>query len=405
MIVKVILGTISNARKLVSIAERISCDAELCSGRYVVDAKSMLGVLGMPEFKVGELHIHTDEQNECNQIIEDLLEAGLLVDTNDAVKRSIYDITTFGEILIDFTWQGVNEDGQTLFAQNPGGALANVAVAAAKLGGHVAFIGKAGKDMHGEYLKSVLEKENVETEGMLLDGNYFTTLAFVNVDEHGERTFSFARKPGADTKMEKEEIDVDILDKTQIFHVGSLSLTEQPARDTTHYAIQRAKEKGSIISYDPNYRGSLWKDEETAKEQMRSLIPYVDIMKISDEETKLLTDKESPEEAAEILFKKGVKIIAVTLGSDGAYLYCSEGGVHIPGFVSKAVDTNGAGDSFWGGFLYCISKGGKRPEYVSMDELKRYVRFGNAVASLCVEKKGAIPAMPKLSQVEERIGK
>lgn len=403
MIVKVILGTMSNARKLVSIAERISCDAELCSGRYVVDAKSMLGVLGMPEFKVGELHIHTDEQYECNQIIEDLLEAGLLVDTNDAAKRSIYDITTFGEILIDFTWQGVNEDGQTLFAQNPGGAPANVAVVAAKLGGHVAFIGKAGKDMHGEYLKSVLEKENVETEGMLLDGNYFTTLAFVNVDEHGERTFSFARKPGADIKMEKEEIDVDILDKTQIFHVGSLSLTEQPARDTTHYAIQRAKEKGSIISYDPNYRASLWKDEETAKEQMRSLIPYVDIMKISDEETKLLTDKESPEEAAEILFKKGVKIIAVTLGSDGAYLYCREGGVHIPGFASKVVDTNGAGDSFWGGFLYCISKGGKRPEDVSMDELKKFVRFGNAVASLCVEKKGAIPAMPTLAQVEERM--
>ena len=403
MIVKVILGTMSNARKLVSIAERISCDAELCSGRYVVDAKSMLGVLGMPEFKVGELHIHTDEQYECNQIIEDLLEAGLLVDTNDAAKRSIYDITTFGEILIDFTWQGVNEDGQTLFAQNPGGAPANVAVVAAKLGGHVAFIGKAGKDMHGEYLKSVLEKENVETEGMLLDGNYFTTLAFVNVDEHGERTFSFARKPGADIKMEKEEIDVDILDKTQIFHVGSLSLTEQPARDTTHYAIQRAKEKGSIISYDPNYRASLWKDEETAKEQMRSLIPYVDIMNISDEETKLLTDKESPEEAAEILFKKGVKIIAVTLGSDGAYLYCREGGVHIPGFASKVVDTNGAGDSFWGGFLYCISKGGKRPEDVSMDELKKFVRFGNAVASLCVEKKGAIPAMPTLAQVEERM--
>ena len=325
------------------------------------------------------------------------------MDTDEVAKRSLYDITTFGEILIDFTWQGVNEDGQTLFARNPGGAPANVAVAAAKLGAHTAFIGKAGKDIHGEYLKTVLEKENVETEGMLLDENYFTTLAFVNVDKNGERTFSFARKPGADTKMEKEEIDVDILDKTCIFHIGSLSLTEQPARDTTYYAIRRAKEKGSIISYDPNYRGSLWKDEETAKEQMRSLIPYVDIMKISDEETKLLTDKESPEEAAEILFKKGVKIIAVTLGSDGAYLYCSEGGVHIPGFVSKAVDTNGAGDSFWGGFLYCISKGGKRPEDVSMDELKKYVRFGNAVASLCVEKKGAIPAMPTLAQVEERM--
>ena len=212
--------------------------------------------------------------------------------------------------------------------------------------------------MHGEFLKSVLEKENVETEGMLLDEKYFTTLAFVNIDENGERTFSFARKPGADTRMEKEEIDVDILDKTHIFHVGSLSLTEQPARDTTHYAIRRAKEKGSIISYDPNYRASLWKDEETAKKQMRSLVPYVDIMKISDEETKLLTDKESPEEATEILFRKGV-----------------------------------------------ISKAGKRPEAFTMDELKEYVRFGNAVASLCVERKGAIPAMPELAQVEERMGR
>lgn len=165
------------------------------------------------------------------------------------------------------------------------------------------------------------------------------------------------------------------------------------------------KEKGSIISYDPNYRASLWKNEETAKKQMRSLVPYVDIMKISDEETKLLTDKESPEEATEILFRKGVKIVAVTLGSDGAYLYCKEGGVHIPGFVSKAVDTNGAGDSFWGGFLYCISKAGKRPEAFTMDELKEYVRFGNAVASLCVERKGAIPAMPELAQVEERMGR
>ena len=244
MIAKVILGTMTNARKLVSIAERISCDVELCSGRYVVNAKSMLGVLSMPKFEYGELHIHTDEENECNQVLERLLEEGLLADTNDAAKRSLYDITTFGEILIDFTWQGVNEDGQTLFAQNPGGAPANVAVAVAKLGGHTAFIGKAGKDMHGEFLKSVLEKENVETEGMLLDEKYFTTLAFVNIDENGERTFSFARKPGADTRMEKEEIDVDILDKTHIFHVGSLSLTEQPARDTTHYAIRRAKEKG-----------------------------------------------------------------------------------------------------------------------------------------------------------------
>ena len=164
MIAKVILGTMNNARKLVSIVEKIPYDAELCSGRYVVNAKSMLGVLSMPEFEVGELHIHTDEEIECSNILEKLLENGLLADTYDAAKRSLYDITTFGEILIDFTWQGVSDTGQTLFAQNPGGAPANVAVAAEKLGAHTAFIGKAGKDMHGEFLKSVLEKEKVDTK-------------------------------------------------------------------------------------------------------------------------------------------------------------------------------------------------------------------------------------------------
>lgn len=318
-------------------------------------------------------------------------------------RRSRYDITTFGEILIDFTWQGVNEEGQTLFSQNPGGAPANVAVAAARLGAHTAFIGKAGKDMHGEFLKSVLKKEKVETRGMLLDENYFTTLAFVNVGANGERSFSFARKPGADTKIQKEEINADILDKSNVFHVGSLSLTAQPARDTTHYMIKRAKQKGNIISYDPNYRASLWKDVETAKLQMRSLVPYVDIMKISDEETELLTGKGSPQEAAKFLYESGVKIVAVTLGSEGVYFYCKEGGAQIPGFVSNAVDTNGAGDSFWGGFLYCISKTGKKPEEFTIEELKKYMRFGNAVASLCVEKKGAIPAMPTLAEVEERM--
>ena len=222
-------------------------------------------------------------------------------------KKSCYDITTFGEILIDFTWQGVNEEGQAVFAQNPGGAPANVAVAAAKLGARTAFLGKAGKDMHGEFLKEVLKKENVETDGMILDEKFFTTLAFVKTAENGERSFSFARKPGADTRIEKEEIHTVILDQTKIFHAGSLSLTDQPARDTTFYAVKRAKKNGSMISYDPNYRASLWKNEETAKEQMRSLIPYVDIMKISDEETELLTGKKNQRKQQKFYFRKVLK--------------------------------------------------------------------------------------------------
>lgn len=321
MIVKVVLKTMQNARKLVSIVEPIPCDVELCCGRYAVNAKSMLGVLSMPDFEKGELHVHTDNDKECEQILHKLLEADLLMDTNDAACRSIYDITVFGEILIDFTSQRLNEDGQMLYARNPGGAPANVAVASSRLGAHTAFIGKAGEDMHGEFLRSVLQKENVDTRGMLLDKKYFTTLAFVEVNESGERTFSFARKPGADTQIQKEELDVDILDQTNIFHIGSLSLTDQPARDTTFYAVKRAKNKGSIISYDPNYRSSLWENEEIAKEHMRSLLPYVDIMKISDEETELLSGYENVIEAAEELYRQGVKIVAITLGRNGTYIY------------------------------------------------------------------------------------
>ena len=404
MIAKVVLGTMQNARKLVSIAESIPCDVELSSGRYVVDAKSMLGVLSMPDFGGGELHVHTDNENECDRILFQLLEAGLLVDTSDSVSRSIYDITVFGEILIDFTSQGVNEDGQMLYARNPGGAPANVAVAAGRLGAHTAFLGKAGNDMHGKFLKSVLEQEKVDTSGLILDDQYFTTLAFVEVNENGERTFSFARKPGADTQIQKEEIEIDVLDKTSIFHVGSLSLTAQPARDTTLYAVKRARKKGSIISYDPNYRASLWPDEKTARQQMRSLIPYVDLMKISDEETELLTDEKEVEKAAEMLYRQGVKIVAVTLGHKGAYIYGKDGGCVVPGFeVTQIGDTNGAGDSFWGGFLYQIIISGKRLEELTKDDLVKFARFGNAVASLCVEKKGAIPAMPTLEQVRERL--
>lgn len=404
MIAKVVLGTMQNARKLVSIAESVPYDVELCSGRYVVDAKSMLGVLSMPDFGTGELHVHTDNEKECDRILFQLLEAELLADTSDSVSRSIYDITVFGEILIDFTSQGINEDGQMLYARNPGGAPANVAVAAGRLGAHTAFLGKAGNDMHGNFLKSVLEQEKVDTSGLILDDQYFTTLAFVEVNKNGERTFSFARKPGADTQIRKEEIEIDVLDKTNIFHVGSLSLTAQPARNTTFYAVKRARNKGSVISYDPNYRASLWPDEKTAKQQMRSLIPYVDLMKISDEETGLLTNEKEVEKAAEALYRQGVKIVAVTLGGKGAYIYSKDGGCVVPGFeVTQIGDTNGAGDSFWGGFLYQIIASEKRLEELTKDDLAEFARFGNAVASLCVEKKGAIPAMPTLEQVKNRL--
>ncbi|MDO4669531.1 MAG: carbohydrate kinase [Butyricicoccus pullicaecorum] len=351
-----------------------------------------------------KLHIYMEDEQECEMIMSKLSDAKLILDTNDTVHHWQYDITALGEILIDFTAQGCNEEGQMLYARNAGGAPANVAVAAAKLGAHTAFIGKVGKDIHGEFLQETLKNEKVDTKGLLLDARYFTTLAFVNINQAGERTFSFARKSGADTKIQREEVDAALLDNARIFHVGSLSLTDEPARDATFYAVERAKNSGSLISYDPNYRASLWEDEQTAKKHMRSMLPYVDLMKISEEEIVLLTDCSDVQEAAKALYAQGISVVAVTLGGKGAYVYSKAGGRMAAGFPVKHIaDTTGAGDSFWGGFLYKICTAEKSFEELTIDELAAYARFGNAVASLCVEKKGAIPAMPSLFQVEERM--
>lgn len=314
-----------------------------------------------------------------------------------------YDITTFGEILIDFTCCGINGEGIALFAQNPGGAPANVAVAAGRLGARAAFIGKAGADMHGEYLRNVLKQNGVEAKGLTLDPDYFTTLAFVDISANGERSFSFARKPGADTRLHNNEVNEEILDRTKIFHLGSLSLTDEPSRTAALYAVERAKSKGCIVSYDPNYRASLWKNEAEAVNQMRSLIQYADVIKISEEEMLLLTDSDTPEGAAKDLLDQGVVIAAITLGEKGAFVACKDGHAAVPAFESSVLDTNGAGDAFMGGFLYQLSKREKAIYEVKIDELKKYACFGNAAASLCVERRGAIPAMPTLEEVNKRL--
>lgn len=315
----------------------------------------------------------------------------------------MYKITALGEALIDFTPSGVSQAGMRVFEQNPGGAPANALAVFAKFGEKAAFIGKVGNDMHGQFLKETMGNAGIDTKGLIISDDVFTTLAFVSLNDKGEREFSFARKPGADTCLMKEEVDVSIIENTDIFHVGSLSLTDEPSRSATFYALEKAKKFGKIISYDPNYRALLWDSKEKAIEGMRSVLDYVDVMKLSDEETFLLTDIEEPQAAAKALLNKGMSIVAVTLGADGAYICTKEGGAFVAGFASDVVDTTGAGDSFWGGFLYRLSKSGKRPGEVSLEEAKEFARFGNAVASLCVEKRGGIPAIPDMEQVLKRL--
>lgn len=314
-----------------------------------------------------------------------------------------FDVIALGEALIDFTESGLSPTGMRLFEQNPGGAPANVACAVARLGGRAAFLGKVGDDMHGRFLRQTLSGVGVDVSGLVMDSGVFTTLAFVALSEGGERNFSFARKPGADTCLTPEEIAPELLKRGKLLHVGSLSLTDEPARSATFHAVRLAREQGLTVAYDPNYRASLWSNEAAAREGMRSMVPFCDVMKLSDEETELLTGERPPEAATEKLLGQGVACVVVTLGSAGALVATREGSRKVEPFPAQAVDTTGAGDAFWGAFLTQLTRDDKVPGELSLDEAAHYARFANAAASLCVGRRGGIPALPTLPEVEALI--
>jgi fructokinase len=310
-----------------------------------------------------------------------------------------YQAAAIGELLIDFTHAGKSENGMNLFEQNPGGAPANVICALAKLGMRTAFIGKVGNDMHGNFLYSLLNEIGVDTSGLILDDKVFTTLAFVSLSPTGERSFSFARKPGADTCLRAEELNADILEKCTVFHFGSVSLSDEPSRSATLEAACIAKDAGAIISFDPNYRPLLWKNEKEAALIIRSCLHLVDVIKISEEETKLLTDKARSDDAANELLRQGVGCAVVTCGAAGALGATKKGIISVGANQVNVVDTTGAGDAFWGGFLYKLIDSGVTPEQLNELQLRDFLSFANTAAALCIQKRGAIPALPSMDEI------
>ncbi|HKL84785.1 MAG TPA: carbohydrate kinase [Treponemataceae bacterium] len=320
------------------------------------------------------------------------------------------DVIALGEILIDFTSAGISSAGQALYERNAGGAPANVAAAVARLGGRSGFIGKIGTDSFGIYLRQTLENLGVQTSGLSETSDQHTTLAFVSLSSNGEREFSFCRNPGADTCLEEADLAQAGLEKTKFLHIGSLSLTHEPARSATHAAIKAVREAGGYISYDPNWRKPLWSSQEEGIIQMKSLIPLAHMVKVSEEELHLLYGV-NPEtdlglaKGAALIRNEGPSFVMVTLGPRGVYYQNSVSSGIVEAPVVKVQDTTGAGDSFVGGLLYRFSK---LPEGVSLfdrraSEIEEDLYFANAVASMCVTRRGAIPAMPDLSEVTKLI--
>lgn len=313
---------------------------------------------------------------------------------------AMYDVIALGELLIDFAPNGVNDAGYPILSANPGGAPGNFLAALTKYGRNVAMIGKVGDDAFGHLLVKTLKGAGVDTRGIRIDHNVFTTLAFVSLDESGNRDFSFARKPGADTCLRPDELNYDIIANARVFHFGTLSLTDEPAASATKAAIETAKRHGLLISLDPNLRKPLWKKEEDARAIIEWSLHQADIVKISDEEIAWLWDIDPEEGAKKLLLEYGVSLVYATLGPKGCYAATRNVSVSAtcpPGI--HVVDTTGAGDIFGGAAMNCFLQYNKAPSELTEAELTRIVRFATTAASLSTQKHGGITSVPEMSEV------
>lgn len=225
----------------------------------------------------------------------------------------------------------------------------------------------------------------------------FTTLAFVTLDENGDREFAFARKPGADTQLTFDELDLSLIDETRVFHFGTLSLTGEPARTTTYRAVEYAKAHGKLVTYDPNLRKPLWNDLNEAKEQMLWGLRQADVVKISDEEVEFLFGLGVQDGAQYILDHYPVKLVFVTCGADGCWFQNRNAGGHVDSLKDiKVVDTTGAGDIFGGSAVWKLLQTGKRPEDLDEAELTQIVSFACRAAGLSTTKHGGISSQNSL---------
>ena len=313
----------------------------------------------------------------------------------------MFDVAAVGELLIDFTPAGFSADGDLLFARKPGGAPANVLAANSRLGGETAFVGKVGDDGFGRFLQKTLEDNRIDTAGLVTDPEIPTTLAFVQLDERGDRSFSFYRRPGADLMLRASEIPKGIVTGCRIFHFGSVSLTGEPSRSATLYAAETAKRAGCIVSYDPNYRSPLWGGEEAAKEQMLAGLALADLVKVSEEEMTLLTGETGLAEGSRALARRGASLVLISRGPKGAFYRLGGLTGMLPTYDVETVDTNGAGDAFLGAVHSRLR--GKTLEQVrnlTEEELRDIVSFANAAGALTTTKGGAIPAMPRAGEIE-----
>ena len=313
---------------------------------------------------------------------------------------SKYDVTALGELLIDFTENGISSQGNPVMEANPGGAPCNVLAMLNCLGHKAAFIGKIGQDMFGDQLEKALLEVGIETRGLKKDEEVHTTLAFVHTLEDGDREFSFYRKPGADMMLSCEDLDEDLIKNSTIFHYGSLSMTDEPCKSAQKKAVEIAEEAGCLMSFDPNLREPLWSSLDDAHREIEYGMQHCNILKISDNEIQWFTGKEDFDEGIAVIKEKyDIPLILLSMGRDGSRAYTKNCRVEVPAFIQEnTIETTGAGDTFGACILHYVLEHGWK-EYTE-EELKEMLTFANAAASIVTTRKGALRVMPTKEEVE-----
>lgn len=313
------------------------------------------------------------------------------------------DVVALGELLIDFTENGISSQGNPLFEANPGGAPCNVLAMLTKLGHKTAFIGKVGNDFFGKQLEDAIKAIGINVTGLRKDDKVHTTLALVHTYPDGDRDFSFYRDPGADMMLTEEEIPEELILETRIFHFGTLSMTHENVRRATKKAVAIAKQAGAIISFDPNIREPLWNTMDEAKEQVLYGLGQCHILKISDNEIQWLTGKNDYTEAVKWIREKyDIPLILVSMGKEGSRAYYQDRMVEKAPFINEnTIETTGAGDTFCACVLHYICK--HELENLTEKNLKEMLTYANAAASIITTRKGALRVMPRPEEIEALI--
>ncbi len=310
------------------------------------------------------------------------------------------DIFCLGELLIDF----IPGNEPASYVRKAGGAPANVAIAASKNGLQAAMATKVGNDDFGHFLVDTLKEFNVEMPNEPYTDEAVTTMAFVTLQDNGERTFTFARKPGADALLSAEEITDASIENSVIVHAGSFSLSMGPAAEATVKFLKRSHELGKLVSFDVNYRNVPWHDDvEACTKAVMEILPYVDMLKISDEEVEMMGGVDN---IPKLMKEMGLTMVIETLGSDGAQAFFNDQIIKVPGRKVKAVDATGAGDAFWGGFLSSLRINGvEKASDLNEEVIRKSMDYGNVSGCICVQSKGAIPSIPTREMIEDFLSK